>query len=348
MAGRVVFLTGATGFIGSRVARLLAAGGDRLRCLVRNPSGRAARALEESGAELIPGDVNDDVAFDYGLRGADVAYHLAAVYDVGVVDHARLETTNVDGTRNFLRAVQRAGTGRAIYVSSTVALGPVAEGESGETQAPHDGHQPSVYHRTKTQAHKLALEAQARGLPLVIACPAYVYGPGDEGPVGRLIVDILRRRVPALIADPAWYSFVYVDDVASTLATLSDRGSTQGVYVLAGENERFDRFVAHVAKLGGVFAPRPLTPVVLGRLAGRMLDAVSRRTGVRFPITLEGVSVTSRGRYTFGHARAADELGFTPRPLSEGLPETVSFFQAKLAPKRGAARRSPTSRRAPR
>ena len=336
MAGRVVFLTGATGFIGSRVARVLSARGDRLRCLVRNPSGRAARALEEAGAELIPGDVIDDVALEHGVRGADVACHMAAVYDVGVVDAARLETTNVDGTRSFLRAVERAGTPRAVYVSSTVALGPVPEGESGEEQPPHKGPYPSVYHRTKTQAHRLALEAQALGVPLVIACPAYVYGPADEGPAGRLIEDVLRRRVPALIADPAWYSFVHVDDVAQAIAALTERGSTQGVYVLAGENERFDRFVARIAALAGVFAPRPITPRSVARVLGRGLDVVARRTGWRFPITAEGVKVASRGRYTFGHARAAADLGFAPRSLEEGLPETVAFFRAKLAGARGA------------
>lgn len=338
MSERVVFLTGATGFIGSRVARGLIAQGNRLRCLVRSPGSRAARALEELGARLIPGDVIDDVAFDYGLRDADVAYHIAAVYDVGVVDQARLETTNVDGTRAFLRAVERSGTRRAIYVSSTVALGPVPEDAVGDEQPPFPGPYPSIYHRTKTQAHRLAVEAQRRGVPLVIACPAYVYGPGDEGPAGRLIEDVLRRRVPTLIADPAWYSYVHVDDVAAALVTMADRGGTEGVYVLGGENERFDRFVGRVAALGGVFAPRPIAPAPLARVLGRGLDALSRRTGLRFPITLEGVRVSSGGRYTFGHARASADLDFTPRSLEAGLPETVAFFRAKLAGRRHGAR----------
>ena len=336
MSGRLVFLTGATGFIGSRVARGLAAGGARLRCLVRSPGSRAARALEELGAELIPGDVNDPAAMERGLRGADVAYHIAAIYDIGVVDVAALETTNVDGTRAFLRAVEHAGTPRSIYISTTAALGNVPPDEVGDEQPPSPGPYPSVYHRTKTEAHRLALSAQQRGVPVLIACPAYVYGPGDEGPAGRLIEDVLRRRLPTLITDPAWYSFVHVDDVAEALVALAGRGTAEGVYVLGGDNERIDRFLSRVAKLGNVFAPRPLTPAALARGLGRALDAVSRRTGVRFPLSLEGVQVASGGRYTFGHARAAAELGFSPRSLDEGLPETVAFFRAKLA--RGSRR----------
>ncbi len=212
------------------------------------------------------------------------------------------------------------------------------EGGVGDDQPPFAGPYPSIYHRTKTQAHRLILESQRNGLPLVIACPAYVYGPGDEGPAGRLIEDVLRRRVPALIADPAWYSYVYVDDVADALVAMADHGTTPGVYVLGGENERFDRFVARVAALAGVFAPRPITPAPLARALGRGLDALARRTGLRFPITVEGVKVASGGRYTFGHARAAADLGFSPRSLDAGLPETVAFFRAKLAGRRHGAR----------
>ncbi len=337
MSGRVVFLTGATGFIGARVARGLAAGGARLRCLVRSSGSRAARALEELGAELIPGDVNDPAALARGMAGADVAFHIAAIYDIGVVAEAALEATNVDGTRAFLRAAEAAGTARVIYISTTAVFGPVPSAVSAEALPPYAGPYPSIYHRTKTEAHRLALDAQQRGLPVLIACPAYVYGPGDEGPAGQLIEDVLRRRLPALIADPAWYSFVHVDDVADALIALVDRGSAEGVYVLGGENERFDVFVRRVAELGGVFAPRPLMPAVLARGLGRVLDAVSRRTRMRFPLTLEGVNVVSGGRYVFGHERAAAELGFTPRPLAAGLPETVAFFRAKLAANRRAS-----------
>lgn len=331
MTGQVVFLTGATGFIGARVARGLAVRGARLRCLVRTPGSRAARGLEEIGATLVPGDVTDAGALEAGMRGADVAYHIAAVYDIGVVDEAVLEATNVEGTRAFLDTAARLAMQRVVYISTTAALGPVPEGQLGDAQPPWDGPYPSVYHRTKTAAHRLALDAQQRGLPVLIACPAYVYGPADEGPVGRLIEDVLRRRLPALITDPAWYSFVHVDDVAAALVALAERGTADGVYVLGGENERFDGFVRRVARLAGVFAPRPLTPAPVARLLGRMLDAVSRRTGMRFLFSLEGVNVVTGARYTFGHARATADLDFAPRGLDAGLPETVAFFRAQLA-----------------
>src|SRR5690625_3624553 len=171
--GRRVFLTGATGFIGGRLARRLAERGDRLRCLVRPTSD--TRELESLGAELVVGEVTDTAVILKALEGVDVAYHLAAIYDVGVVDPAALERTNIEGTRTFLGAIERAATPHAVYVSTTAALAPVATGEGDEfTDYAPGARYPTVYHRTKAKAHRLAREAQRVGLPLVVACPAFV------------------------------------------------------------------------------------------------------------------------------------------------------------------------------
>src|SRR5687767_10555388 len=184
MSDRLVFLTGATGFIGERLARRLLAGGWRVRCLVRSlERGQTLRAL---GAELVVGEATDQGTLESGMRGCDLAYHLAAIYDIGVVDRNAMDRTNVDGTRAFIGVLQTTGVPKGVYVSSTAALGPVTSGESDSTVA-YPGPYPSHYHRTKAEAHRLAKEAQKRGLPLVIVCPSYVYGPGDHGPGGRFI-----------------------------------------------------------------------------------------------------------------------------------------------------------------
>ena len=119
-SGGAVFLTGGSGFIGSRLVRVLRSRGDRVRCLVRDPN--RAGGLARLGAELVAGDITDTSALARGLAGAESAIHLAAVYDVGVVDKAAMERTNVEGTSAFLDAISRARTPRSIHVSTTVAL----------------------------------------------------------------------------------------------------------------------------------------------------------------------------------------------------------------------------------
>ena len=323
---RTVFLTGATGFIGTRLARRFAERGDRVRCLVRASSNTST--LREIGAELVEGSVTDREVLLRGMRGADLACHLAAVYDMGPVDPRAMETTNVGGTRAFIDAIEQAGVSRALYVSTTVALPPASGGESDAVDA-FDGPYPTVYHRTKAEAHRLARSAQARGLPLVIACPAVVYGPGDVSPNGRFLIDVLNRRVPGLLMDPAWYSYVHVDDVVEGLLLAADRGHAGSVYVLSGENATINDFARKACEFAGVRPPVLRFPTVLARMTGTILDAVSRATKIRFPLTRETVMASSGYRWLHSHGPATREWGWQPRPLSAGLPETIAWVKSK-------------------
>ncbi len=335
-----MLLTGATGFIGSRLARRLAGRGDRLRCWVRSSS--QTEELERLGAEIVRGELQDAQGLSAALEGIELAYHLAAIYDIGVVDAGALERANVGGTRAFLQAVERAHTSRAVYVSTTVALGPVAEGE-GDEQTVHGELCDSVYERTKVQAHRLALEAQARGLPLVVVCPANVYGPGDNGPNGRYIRDLIRGRIPGLPLSPAWFSYVHVDDVVEGLLLAGERARPGSVYVLSGEHTSLTDFTRQVAWLAGVRGPALRFPDLAIRLTGSALDALSRLTGWRLPVTRENADTAGGGkRWLHSHERATRELGWRARPLAEGLPGTVAWFnptpagaaQGTLAPPR--------------
>jgi nucleoside-diphosphate-sugar epimerase len=325
MAERIAFVTGGTGFIGEKLVRALLAKGDRVRCLVRTESRGAA--LKTAGAELVAGDVTDQRVLESAMRGATVAYHLAAVYDVGVVDRAVMQHTNVDGTRAFLGALQTSGVPRGVYVSTTAALGPAESGESDKV-VEYDGPYPSQYHRTKAMAHRVAREAQKRGLPLIIVCPAYVYGPGDNGPGGRFVRDLIRKRVPGLLTDPAWFSYVHVDDVVDGLVRAGENGRMGATYVLSGEAESVTGFARRVADLAKVRMPFLSFPPLLAAGTGLVLDAITRVTGVRFPISKEAVAVAARKRWLHSHEPATRELGWTPRTLAVGLPETVSWFLA--------------------
>jgi nucleoside-diphosphate-sugar epimerase len=273
--------------------------------------------------ELVPGDVLDAAAHRYGLRDAELAFHVAAAYDIGVVDEGRLERTNVDGTQAFLAALAESGTGRAVYVSSVAALGPVESGE-GDESSHYSGPFPTVYHRTKTRAHQRALAAQQNGLPLIIVCPAAVYGPGDEGPGGRFMSDVVRGRLPALLSDSAWLSYVHVDDVVAGLVAAGEQGVPGATYVLSGEHARFNDVAARVAELAGVRPPRLRLPVSVALRAGTVLDRIARLTGLRFPLSGEGVRAVAPGRWLHSHGRATRELNWLPRSLDEGLPETVA------------------------
>jgi dihydroflavonol-4-reductase len=326
--GTVVFLTGATGFIGRRLAEELHARGCRLRCLVRNP--QRAAPLQALGAELILGDVVDPTALRHGMQGADVALHLAAMYDVGRVDVAAMERTNIEGTRAFLDALRESGVRRGVYVSSIVALGPVTAGEGDETSR-YDGPFPSHYHRTKTIAHRIAEQAQAGGLPLVIACPGYVYGPGDEGPAGDFVNDLLQHRLPGLPTKPTVFSYVYVDDVVDGLIAICERGAAGETYVLSGEAASTNEFAGMVVNAAGTWLSPLRFPPAVVMMTGSLMDVISSLTGWRLPLNRENARVGGTGeRWVHSHRKATVELGYQPRPLSEGVLPTVRDAQQRL------------------
>ena len=240
---------------------------------------------------------------------------------------------NVEGTRHVLDALRNAGTPRAVYVSTTIALGPVEAGV-GDGDSRNEGPHRSAYERTKVEAHRLALEAQEDGLPLLIAAPAFAYGPGDEGPAGAFIEDILKRRLPALPTKFGEFSFVHVDDVADGLFAMATRGEPLGTYVLGGEFASLGDFARRVADLGGVRLPLLRFPPKLVRLSGALLDPLAAITGFRFPISAENAATTAGDlRWLHSYERANKELGYRPRSLSEGLPGTVAEAkQLLLAP----------------
>lgn len=328
-AGTLAFLTGATGFIGGRLAAALHARRYRLRCLVRDPV--RAGALASLGAELVVGDVADAAAMNRGADGATVAVHLAGRYEIGRVDRPAMERVNIEGTRAFLDAVRAAGVPHAIHVSSTVALGPIAVG-AGDESSFYDGPYPSEYHRTKTAAHQLALAAQRDGLPLTIVCPAYVYGPGDEGPAAQFITDLLRHRIPGLVSRPSVFSYVHVDDVVSGLVAAVERATPGSIYVLSGEIATVNDFSRRVVAAAGTWASPLRFPPALVRATGSIMDLVNRLTGLRMPLSRELAEVGGTGqRWVHSHARATAELGYSPRPLAEGLPETIAAAKARLS-----------------
>lgn len=319
-----MFLTGATGFIGGEVARLLRERGDGVRALVRTPAG-AAR-LRDLGCELVEGDLSDEEALREALQGCDTVIHAAAVYEVGVPDARRgqLVDANVRGTERVLGAALAAGVSRAVYVSTIAVFGDTGGQVADEDyQRPEGQRFTSVYEQTKVEAHLRAQEICARGLALVTVQPGVVYGPGDTSEFGGLAQRLLKGQLPLVPFPSLGITPVHRDDVAEGILLALDKGTPGESYVLGGEPIRAGEFLARLAKAAGRRPPRLVLPTVVvkamvpfGRVVGPLLG---------FPPNLRELVASSDG-VTFWamSAKAQRELGWVPRALDDGLATLVA------------------------
>jgi len=320
-----VFLTGGTGFIGSEVARRLRARGDDVRALVRDPA--RATALRDLGCELVEGDLSDEALLVEACRGRTHVVHSAAVYAVGIPATRRdeLVDANVRGTERVLGAALTAGVSKAVYVSTVAVFGNTAGEVAYEGWPRTASGFTSVYEETKTCAHKRAQEIAARGLPLVTVQPGVVYGPGDPSTFGELLGQLLDGKLPALPFPDLGVTPVHRDDVAAGVLLALDEGVPGQSYVLAGEPVRVRALVDELAELAGRRAPRTVPTVLLRALApaGRFVGPA-----LGFPPNLRELLSSSDG-VTFWASgdRARRELGWTSRPLREGLQELVDARQ---------------------
>jgi nucleoside-diphosphate-sugar epimerase len=317
-----VFLTGGTGFIGGRVAAKLRERGDEVVALVRDPA--RARDLEESGAQLVRGDLSDRAALAEAMTGCDAAIHGAAVYKVGIPASERpaMYEANVVGTENALGAALDAGIPRVVYVSTIAAFGNT-RGQIVDEDYEHPGDSyTSYYEQTKVEAHRIAKRLIAEGLPCVIVQPGTVYGPGDHSVVGKQISDFARGRLPAIPFPELGFNMTYIDDAADGILLALDRGELGRSYVLGGEITRMGDVMATAARITGRKPPRAI-PSGLVRALRPVGPLVGKLMGQ--PPNLRELVASADGVTFWGsHDRAVRELGYSPRPLEEGLRETLA------------------------
>jgi nucleoside-diphosphate-sugar epimerase len=320
------FVTGATGFIGGRVARQLRDAGHEVRALVRAPA-RAAD-LRELGATLVPGDIRDRASMREGIAGCDGVFHIAAWYEVGT-DPTQARAINVDGTRNVLELVLELGVPKAVY-TSTLAVFSDTHGRIVDEDYRYDGPMLSEYERTKHEAHyAVALPMIEAGLPLVIVMPGVVYGPGDQSPMSEAFAMYLRGKLPVIPRDTA-YCWAHVDDVARGHVLAMDKGRIGESYILAGPRHTMVEVFEVAERITGIRGPRI-------RARPSALAAMARVTGVLervLPIppsyrseTLRSVAGTT---FTATSAKARRELGWDARPLDEGLRETLEHEISRI------------------
>jgi dihydroflavonol-4-reductase len=315
-----VFLTGATGFIGSSVAEALRERGDEVRALVRSPE--KATALRGLGCELIRGDLRD--VSEEVLSGCDAVVHSAAVYKVGVT-HSEAEAmreANVGGTERVLDAAIAAGAGRIVCVSTVNGFGDTKGAVVDETYVRPPGSFVSAYDETKWEAHEAARRRAEAGAPVVVAMPGLVYGPGDTSQMGEQVRRAMAGTLPYLSFPALGVNAVYVEDVVRGILLVLDRGRVGEDYVLGGEITRARELVAAAAQAAGRRPPRLTMPTWAIRLSGPLgRTPIGARLGMP-PNVGELITATDGVTYWACDDKARAELGYAPRDLAAGMAET--------------------------
>jgi nucleoside-diphosphate-sugar epimerase len=317
------FLTGGTGFIGGQVARKLRERGDEVVALAR--SAEKAKALRELGCEVVEGDLSDGDAIRRGLQGCDSAFHVAAVYKVGIPKSERqpMWEANVHGTERVLDAAIEAGTGRVVYVSTANVFGNT-HGEVVDETHERDESEGflSFYDETKYRSHQIARDRIARGAPIVIVQPTAVYGPGDHSEIGNMIDQTRTGKLRMKAFPELGLVFVHVEDVAEGVLLAYDRGQVGESYILGGERSSMGDLVDKTAELCGRKPPRMTLPPVLAKLSAPLGPLVGPALG--FPPNLsEAIRASNGVTYLASDDKARRELGYSPRGFDAGLRQTL-------------------------
>jgi dihydroflavonol-4-reductase len=315
-------VTGATGFVGGELARQLIDAGHEVAALVRSPA--RAIELDAIGVDLVQGDLHDTSALDRLLTGADGLFHVAGWFKLGQRDPSSGERTNVEGTRNVLAAAQRAGTPKVVY-TSTLAVNSDTGGRFVDESHEHSGAHLSEYDRTKAEAHAVAKEFAAAGLPVVIVMPGAIYGPGDTSQAGELIEQVAAGKRPQAPRGGGRLMWAHVSDVAHGHVLAMERGVPGESYMLAGDPATLEELLARVARTAGTKGPL-LLPAALIRATEKVMTPVSRVVAVP-PLYHPETLRAALADYLGTRAKAERDLGWDPRPLSEGLAQTVAALR---------------------
>ena len=321
-------VTGASGFVGSAVARALVAQGGDVRVLLRAGSDR--RNVHGLDVEIVEGDLTDGQSLARALKGCDALYHLAADYRLWALEPESLYRVNVDATEALMRLAGEAGVGRIVYTSSVAALGLTKDGSPAtETTPAHLEAMIGDYKRSKYLAEQAVRRLIAEeDLPIVIVNPSAPVGPRDvkPTPTGRMIVEAASGAMPAFV--DTGLNLAHVDDIAEGHLLAYERGKIGEGYILAGENMTLAEILATIAEICDRRPPRVKIPHdLLWPLAyGAEGWARLRRSEKEPFITLDGLRMSKKKMF-FSHAKAAAELGYSPRPARQGLEDAIAWFR---------------------
>jgi dihydroflavonol-4-reductase len=321
----LTLVTGVTGFVGSAVARALAARGEAIRGFARATSARTK--LTGFPGEIATGDLRDPVAVAAAMRGVTRLYHVAADYRLWAPDPEEIVRNNEATTRIVMDAARAAGVERIVYTSSVATLLPAPAGIADETRPATPATAIGAYKRSKVVAERLVEAMVADGLPAVIVNPSTPIGPRDvrPTPTGRIIVEAAAGRIPAFV--DSGLNLVHVDDVAAGHLLAMERGRIGERYILGGEDVALADLLAAVAVAVGrkpptIRLPRgPLFPLAF------LNEHLARVTGREPFLTLDGLRM-AKSRMFYSFAKAQAQLGYTARPWNQAVVDAIDSFRA--------------------
>ncbi len=319
-------VTGATGFVGSAVAKALSETGFAVRALVRPGSPRAH--LAGLALELVEGDIRDQASVGRAMCDVRYVFHVAADYRLWARDKREIYDANVEGTRNVMCEGLRAGVERVVYTSSVAALALRPDGTPADESVPLSEEQGiGAYKRSKIAAERLVQAMVANdGLPAVIVNPSTPIGPRDvkPTPTGRIIVEAACGRIPGFV--DTGLNLVHVDDVAAGHLAALQRGAIGERYILGGTNVLFADMLADIARLVGRAPPRLRIPRAVALPVAYAAEATAWLTGREPFATVDGIRM-SEHRMFFTAAKAERDLGFRARPYVQGLEDAIRWFR---------------------
>ena len=319
------FVTGATGFVGSHVARVLAEQGADLRLLVRSSSD--PKNIQQLNADRVLGDLCEPESIDRAMAGCDVVFHVAADYRLWVRDPAQMYQANVEGTRTILQAARKNRVRRVVYTSSVATMGFTVKNNPVDESSPVSlenmiGH----YKRSKYMAEEVAIAAGRDGIDVVVVNPSTPVGEQDikPTPTGRIVVDFLKKKFPAYV--DTGLNMVDVRECARGHVAALEKGRSGERYILGGENLTLKQILDKLAAITGLPSPRVRLPYAVA-LASGVVDTVV--TGVvlrREPrVTLDAVRM-GRKKMFVSSAKAERELGWKAVPVDDALRRAVQWF----------------------
>jgi dihydroflavonol-4-reductase len=323
----ICLVTGATGFVGSAVARKLIAAGHQVRVLARANSDRSN--LADLPVEIVLGSLAEPASLPPAVEGVEALFHVAADYRLWVPDEELMYRTNVEGTVALMEAALAAGVKRIVHTSSVATLGLLPRGQDADEATPVSlSDMIGPYKRSKFLAEECVRRlVQERGLPAVIVNPSTPIGPRDikPTPTGRLIVEAASGRMPAYV--DTGLNFAHVDDVAAGHLLAFERGQVGERYILGGENLTLAQVLGIICPLVGRQAPTIKLPADLILPLAYAAETISRFTGREPFVTVDGVRLSKKLMF-FKIDKARRELGYAPRPAAEGFRDAVTWFQA--------------------
>jgi dihydroflavonol-4-reductase len=328
----LAFVTGATGFLGSHVARVLAEQGARLRLLVRPTSD--LRNLDGVDADRVVGDLRDAASIEKALAGCDVVFHVAADYRLWVRgrDCSEMYRSNVEGTRSLLDAARKQGVRRVVYTSSVATMGFTSEISSKNGKVADEQSQVGIadmighYKRSKFMAEQVAVEAARSGVDVVIVNPTTPIGERDikPTPTGRIVVDFLKRKFPAYVE--TGLNLVDATECARGHVQALEKGRRGERYILGGENLTLKQILDRLAAITGLPSPSVKLPYIFAFAAGVVDEMVTGRLLGREPrATIDAVRMGRKMMFV-SSAKAERELGWRTVPVDGALRRSVEWF----------------------